>query len=413
MNIYIFENQYALDLEPITLTRPSFEIRCGAFTCIERIHLLFPESTFHLIVRPELEELTRETFPGISVNPTQASDGIWILGNVLWARVHIEEIMKNKQKLFYKDLQFVGGYLTSHESKDWLASGGPTVKDLPVEREKKTLDCFHIRFLWEAVSHTGTQLSIDSPFFKNYSRIETESILINESDIWVHPSAVIFPGSVIDASLGPVILDKNVIIKPMAYLEGPLYLGEGNVVEPMTKFKGANSIGPGCKLGGEINQVIIQGRTNKVHDGHLGDAYLGEWVNLGAGTTNSNLKNNYSNVSVMVNGTLRDTGSKHIGCFLGDHVKTAIRTIINTGTVIGTGSNIATKGFPPKTISPFSWCVGEKIRKMKWEAFLKTLIVVKSRRELKVSNGESVLLLSIYKGRSYGNKAIDGSKSLV
>jgi len=192
------------------------------------------------------------------------------------------------------------------------------------------------------------------------------------------------------------MIANDTIVKPLSYLEGPLYLGEKCIIEPMTQIKGGCSIGPVCRLGGEVNSVIIQGWTNKVHDGHLGDAYLGQWVNLGAGTVNSNLKNNYSDIDVMVNGTKINTGSKHIGCFIGDYVKTAIGTRLNTGTVIGTGSNIAFKGFPPKTIQPFSWCVGEKIRRNKWEAFIETAKIVKNRRSLDLSPAEEKLLLNIF-----------------
>jgi UDP-N-acetylglucosamine diphosphorylase/glucosamine-1-phosphate N-acetyltransferase len=165
----------------------------------------------------------------------------------------------------------------------------------------------------------------------------------------------------------------------------------------MTQIKGGCSIGPVCKLGGEINSVIIQGWSNKSHDGYLGDAYLGQWVNLGAGTVNSNLKNNYSDINVMVNGVMSDTGSKHVGCFMGDHVKTAIGTRLNTGTVIGTGSNVVSNGFPPKSIPPFSWCVDGKVQSVRWESFLETTKIVKSRRGLELSAAEKSLLDSIYR----------------
>ena len=128
-----------------------------------------------------------------------------------------------------------------------------------------------------------------------------------------------------------------------SYLEGPLYIGSKTIIKPLTQIKNS-VIGPVCKVGGEINSVVIQGYTNKVHDGHLGDSFLGEWINLGAGTSNSNLKNNYSSVKVHINDQLVDSDSLHIGCFVGDHVKTAIGTLINTGSVIGTASMIASYG---------------------------------------------------------------------
>ncbi len=396
MNVYIFEDQRPLDLEPITLTRPAFEIRCGAFTCIERISIHLPDSNMHLIVRPELKEMTQETFQENNVNPAIVEDGLWLLGNVLWNNDLIDLIANNKNSAFYHQSTFVGAYFTKVEGQEWMKNGGPTVQDYESTKEEKNLDCKPIHFLWEAIQETGNQIESDVKFFNDYSKPKTDAILINGDRIFAHPSVIIAPGSVIDASNGPVVLDKNTVIKPMTYLEGPLYLGEGNIVEPMTKFIGASSIGPGCRLGGEINNVIIQGWSNKVHEGHLGDAYLGQWVNLGSGTINSNLKNNYSDVQIMVNGKERNTESNHIGCFLGDHMKTAIGTVLNTGTVIGLGCNIVMRGFPPKTIKSFSWCVSDKISRIRWEAFLETARIVKKRRGLDLSPAEEKLLKNIY-----------------
>ncbi len=399
MNVYIFEDQRTLNLEPITLTRPAFEIRCGAFTCIERISIHLPDSNMYLIVRPELEALTQETYPGNIVNPAIVEEGLWLLGNVLWNNDLIDQIVNTKDAEFYQESTFVGAYLTEVEGRKWMKNEGPSVQDYKSTKEEKNLDCKPIHFLWEAVQETGKQLESDVRFFSDYSTPKTDATLINGNQILAHSSVLIAQDSVIDASNGPVVLDKNTVIKPMTHLEGPLYLGEGNIVESMTKLK-ASSIGPVCRLGGEINNVIIQGWSNKVHDGHLGDAYLGQWVNLGAGTTNSNLKNNYSVVDVMVNGKMRDTGSNYIGCFLGDHVKTAIGTLLNTGTVIGPGSNIVARGFPPKTIKSFSWCVSDKINRIRWESFLETARIVKKRRGLDLSLAEEKLLKNIYESIS-------------
>ena len=167
-----------------------------------------------------------------------------------------------------------------------------------------------------------------------------------------------------------------------------------SVPKPLTKIKNS-VIGPLCKIGGEIDTVIIQSNTNKVHEGHLGDAFLGEWVNLGAGTINSNLKNNYESVKVHINYQSVDTGKIHVGCFIGDHVKTAIGTLINSGTVIGPGTMIATDGFFPKTIKPFTWFVKGKHHKVDFEKFIKTAEIVKNRRGQKLLDIEKQLLKKI------------------
>ena len=132
-----------------------------------------------------------------------------------------------------------------------------------------------------------------------------------------------------------------------------------------------------------------------MHEGHLGDAFLGEWINLGAGTINSNLKNNYESVKIHINYQSIDTGKIHLGCFIGDHVKTAIGTLINSGTVIGPGAMIATDGFFPKTIKPFTWFVKGKHREAIFEKFVKTAEIVKNRRGQKLLDIEKQLLKKI------------------
>ena len=397
MNIYIFENNRALNLEPISLTRPVFEVRCGALTCIERLNFLLPDGKIHLFVRPELEEVTKETFPGNHVNPKTVDDGIWLLGNTIWNAEDIDAIKNHQDTVFYNNNTLIGANLDHKAGQGWIKSGGPVNNDLISENGKNELKTNVIEYLWDAVALTNEQIEKDLQFFLGYTLPETDAELINSENILVHSSVQIGQGAVVDASQGSVIIANDTVVKPLSYLAGPLYLGEHCMVGPMTQIKGGCSIGPVCNLGGEINSVIIQGWSNKVHDGHLGDAYLGQWVNLGAGTVNSNLKNNYSDVDVMVNGVMTNTSLKHVGCFVGDHVKTAIGTRLNTGTVIGTGSNIVTDGFPPKTISPFSWCVGNKVTPFRWEAFLETAEIVKSHRNMEISAADKMLLESIYR----------------
>lgn len=391
MNFYIFENEQALNLEPITLTRPTFEVRCGALTCIERLQFLLPDDQLYLIVRKELEELVWETFPGAQVNPEQIEDGIWLLGNVLWDKPAIDTIKKSKNKLFVVHDVFVGGKLTQQEGQDWIRTGGPVLRQLQNHHPRNEIKVEIIDYLWNAVAQTATQMHKDVQFFNDYDQ--------KNKNIFIHHSAQIGAQVVLDASAGPIIIAQDVKIKPFTYISGPVYIGENCTIEAMTHIKGGCSIGPTCKLGGEINSVVIQGWSNKVHEGHLGDAYLGQWVNLGAGTVNSNLKNNYKDIDVMVNGKLVATGNKHIGCFLGDHVKTAIGTKLNTGTVIGPGSNIATNGFPPKTVPAFSWCMNGKIKPFRWQEFLETAVVVKSRRGQQLTDAEIAVLESHYRGK--------------
>jgi UDP-N-acetylglucosamine diphosphorylase/glucosamine-1-phosphate N-acetyltransferase len=161
---------------------------------------------------------------------------------------------------------------------------------------------------------------------------------------------------VIDATEGPVYIDEGAEIQPFTRIEGPCYVGRKTILLG-AKCREGNSIGPFCRVGGEVEESIIHGYSNKYHDGFLGHAYVGEWVNLGAMTTNSDLKNDYTSVSVMLDGRRTiDTGSTKVGSLIGDHTKTSIGTLLNTGTYVGAMALIVATGKPlPKFIPEFAW----------------------------------------------------------
>lgn len=174
----------------------------------------------------------------------------------------------------------------------------------------------------------------------------------------VHTSAVLLQPE-------KMIIEDGVEIEPYAVLDarqGPIFIGQGTIVKAGANLRGPLFIGPECRIGGEVTHSIFQGYSNKAHYGFIGHSYIGEWVNLGAGTTNSNLKNNYGTVKVMVNGKEVDSGQQFLGCIIGDFVKTGIGTLINTGTVIGFGANVLGGKVTPKYIPDFDWCGEGKYR---------------------------------------------------
>jgi UDP-N-acetylglucosamine diphosphorylase/glucosamine-1-phosphate N-acetyltransferase len=180
----------------------------------------------------------------------------------------------------------------------------------------------------------------------------------SKKDVYIAPGAVVHPMVVIDAEHGPVYIDEDVEIHPFTRVEGPCYIGKKSILLG-AKCREGNSIGPMCRVGGEVEESIIHGYSNKYHDGFLGHAYVGQWVNLGALTTNSDLKNDYSSVSVMLDGKHAiDTGSTKVGSLIGDHAKTSIGTLFNTGAYVGAMTVIMATGKPlPKFIPSFAWFV--------------------------------------------------------
>ena len=187
-----------------------------------------------------------------------------------------------------------------------------------------------------SAGHTGFEGTVEQP----------RAIRGSQKDVFVGHGALVHPMVVIDAEHGPVYIDEEAEIHPFTRIEGPCYIGRKSILLG-AKCREGNSIGPMCRIGGEVEESIIQGYSNKYHDGFLGHAYVGEWVNLGAMTTNSDLKNDYGTVEVMLDGkTPIDTGSTKVGALIGDHTKTSIGTLFNTGAYVGAMALIAATGKP-------------------------------------------------------------------
>jgi len=217
-------------------------------------------------------------------------------------------------------------------------------------------------YTWDLVLSNGEQIAAD---FAAAGQSGVEGTIEepaarrgSEKDVYVARGALIHPMVVIDAAEGPVYIDEDVEIHPFTRVEGPCYVGKGSILLG-AKCREGNSIGPMCRIGGEIEESIVHGYSNTYHDGFLGHAYVGEWVNLGALTTNSDLKNDYSTVSVML-GPRRpvDTGSTKVGSLIGDHAKTSIGTLLNTGSYVGAMTIVMATGKPLRKFIPsFAWFI--------------------------------------------------------
>jgi UDP-N-acetylglucosamine diphosphorylase/glucosamine-1-phosphate N-acetyltransferase len=188
------------------------------------------------------------------------------------------------------------------------------------------------------------------------------------------------PGVVFDASEGPIWIDDGVEVRTGSRMAGPLFAGAG--CRLLGGSLSAVSAGPRSYLRGEIEASVVLGWSNKAHDGFLGHAYLGRWVNLGALTTNSDLKNNYAAVRVGPPGREVDTGLVKLGCLVGDHVKTGIGVLLTTGAVLGAGSNVFGSEMPPRWVPPFSWGSGGRLATHRRETFLRTAEIVLGRRNV-------------------------------
>jgi UDP-N-acetylglucosamine diphosphorylase/glucosamine-1-phosphate N-acetyltransferase len=334
--IVIFEDNTFEQFYPFTLNHSTFEIKKGANTLLESLTNNVEESSMVLIVRDSIEEIVRERYPEAIVNPSDIPNGC--------EEIHLSENL-NKNNLFH----FSG---------------------LPQD--------------WDG-----------APFFGKYGTPEKSSIMINQSEIHISELARVSAGVILDASKGPIVIDDHALIDIGALIKGPVYIGKNSTINPGAKLKDVN-IGAYCKIGGEVEHTTFHGFSNKQHDGYLGHSYIGEWVNLGANTNNSDLKNNYSDVKVNM-GNKEINAGMFAGCLIGDYTKTGISTMINTGTYIGLGCNIFGSGFQHKHIPNFSWGMNDE--KTDLYKFLQSLKIVKARRNQDITPAELKLLENIYKNK--------------
>ncbi len=374
------------DFEPLTLTRATFDLWCGARTLREKWLAALQPTSYGAVVRPPLEALYRAREPDFNVNswdwlraePTLLVNAAW-LPSVWPGPFSAEEIGLLGDRIVYawlmpERLQ----ELTQHDAAEclhrWrLALPNRVCSGRLLER------------LWDLVEHNGAEIVRD---FAGWDAqcgptwTEAPIHLVGPRDrLWIDPSARIDPLVTADTSAGPVILDHHVIAAPFTRLEGPCYIGPG------THLNGANiragaTIGPQCRIGGEVEASIIQGFTNKAHDGFLGHSYLGEWVNLAAGTQTSDLRNDYGEVTMIHAGRKVPTAQTKVGSFIGDHTKTGLGTLLNTGSIVGTFCNLLPAGpYAPRVVPSFSnWYNGVLDEGFALEQLLTTARRVMQRR---------------------------------
>jgi UDP-N-acetylglucosamine diphosphorylase/glucosamine-1-phosphate N-acetyltransferase len=243
-------------------------------------------------------------------------------------------------------------------------------------------------FIWDILEDLESRLTEDlkeeSSMGQILSPIDESAHIENRDMIFIGKDVKIENCVFLDASKGPIYIDNYSIIRANTVIEGPAYIGEGCLIK-CGSFLNTVAIGKVTKLSGEIEESIFQGYANKQHFGFLGHSYIGEWVNLGAGTTNSDLKNNYSAIRVYPEGREYKTGMQFLGLIMGDHCKTAINTSFNTGTIVGPFSNIFGRDFPPKYLPPFSWWGGD-FKEYSLEKAIKTARIVMMRRDIKMDD---------------------------
>ena len=356
------------NLFPLTINHAAFEVRWGAFSMLDRIrNSINEDDSIILVVRDELKEITSERYPDCSVNPDNIPPSILLPAHF--------SIIKN-------------GFNNGQQFLDNMS-----LKDFNLFKDNLHYKDF---YLWDFIFDIKDILSTyDTKFFdmKIGGNHHESCIFLNHNNIHVSDSAKISAGVILDASDGPIIIDENAFLDIGVMVKGNTYIGKNSKINPGAKLNGEISIGPYCKIGGEVEATIFHGYSNKQHDGYIGHSYIGEWVNLGANTNNSDLKNNYGKIKFDLGFKEVDSNEMFIGSMIGDFSKIAISTMLNTGSYIGLGTNVFGGDFQDKFIQSFSW---GKEEVADFKKFLSTLEIVKLRRNKNISVKEKSLLDTLY-----------------
>lgn len=403
--IFIYEDESYKNFLPLVYTRPVYDLRCGNFSILERIQRFYPEEKIGLLVRDYLVPVTQERFPnhlvqGLKSKIPNPQEPILFLS----ARAILEEKLplEGDEELFIAPKQGLSVGKPSYESEIiGFRVRGEKLKQLPItikriktlKLKSKEVTARLINYPWDLIALNPEFLRKDFSAGQVKGILEPRAIIYGDlSRLYLGEGGRIEPGAILNLHSGPISIDQGARIKAGSSIEGPVYIGKNTIIDG-GKIRPNCSLGENCRIGGEVEASIFQGFSNKHHDGFLGHSYIGEWVNLGALTTNSDLRNDYGSVKVAIGEKEIDSGITKLGCFIGDHSKTAIGTLINTGTVIGIFANVFEPGLSPKIIPSFSW--GSK-KRWQIEDVLKTAKSMMARRNILLTKSYEKLIRYLY-----------------
>ena len=402
MHICIYEDPGCNNLLPMVYMRPVYDLFCGMVSLREKLIRNFPKASITLHTRSVLENVVRDRYPDCLVNdfPAELKEIVFINGRTLLSsETVLNKLGKNQSFTINNKViaaRLSGNQLTTTIKK---VQNGITFDLDETAIEKQKIDGVLVEFIWDLIQANSDQIRSDFTFAtqgKVESVIEDDTVIQNKN-VFIDKTAKIFPQVIVDGSNGPVFIDRNAVIQPHVYIQGPAYIGPSVLIKAGAQIYSGSSIAEGCKIGGEVNNSIILPWSNKAHNGFLGSSYVGSWVNIGAGTNNSNLKNNYGAVKVTVNGKVIDTGLQFMGLIMGDHSKCGINTTFNTGTNVGINCNLYGSAMHKRHISSFTWgSAAEDYITYKFDKALAVNKTVMSRRKKHLSKYEEELLRNIF-----------------
>lgn len=382
MNYILFDGTVRESLLPLTYTRPVADLRIGILTIREKWEKFLGYTTTTLT-----EEYLEEKYPMVEMEQNVMINASFLPSIQL---VEIIQNLKEKQAIF-KNEEVIAFYTT--DSQD-------DVNFEDYEQIELNSEILQIKNTWDLFSLNDKALKADFDLITEGRKSEPipEGVqYLNKENIFIEEGAQLL-FSTLNASKGPIYIGKDALVMEGSLIRGPFAMCEHSVVKMGSKIYGATTLGPKCKIGGEVNNSILFASSSKGHDGYLGNSVLGEWCNLGAGTSNSNLKNNYDQVRLWNYETenFSKTGLQFCGLIMGDHSKSAINTMFNTGTVIGVSSNIYGSNFPRNFVPSFSWGGAAGYKTYQINKAKQTVDIVMKRKNEEFNNIEQRILEHVF-----------------
>lgn len=348
--LFLYDDARARRFEPFALVRPTTELRAGALLLRERWEAAIGRPCAGLVSAPHLRDFVERDVPRAV---TEALPAGAILAN---ARCAVALGTAPDSDVWLCDGRVAAVRLARPVEPDELADGAPALESLAAAGGRSAR--VHGRWIdevWDFIRYLPAQLIEDVAVLGDRALLlpPDRAARTGEHPVFVERGATVEPAALFDVSAGPVLVREGATVRAFTRVVGPCVIGKNSTVGG--DQVATSSIGDACKVHGELSTSIILGHSNKAHDGFVGHSYLGRWVNLGAGTITSNLKNTYGTVSLWTPDGVRATGLQFLGAMIGDHAKTGIGVRLTTGTVIGAGANIYGGAVMPKVIPPFAW----------------------------------------------------------
>ena len=383
MRYLLFDDENRVNLLPLAYTRPVAEFRIGILTITEKWSKRMPsDAVFGGFVT---EEYLQDKY-----SSDIQEDQLWINASICPNADLIKDILclEVKESLF-------------DEQENLIAfRSGNFEESIDCQKSYTDVAFTHIQNLWDIFSKNGEELKSDFELLTKgriSHKANSTNTILGEEHLFIEEGAEV-NCAIINAKSGPVYIAKDAVVMEGSIIRGPFALCEASQTKLGAKIYGPTTIGPHSKVGGELNNVVIFGYSNKGHDGFLGNSVLGEWCNIGADSNNSNLKNNYAEVRLWsyATGRFTHTGLQFCGLIMGDHSKCGINTMFNTGTVVGVSANIFGAGFPRNFIPSFSWGGPQGQSTYKTDKAFEVVEKVMERRSIVFDDKEQAILTKVF-----------------